>query len=317
MTAPLSPPPVPGGARNELPAYVANGVMGLRVREMPLAAGLTLVSGYSGLHPQRQIEAIAAAPYPIAADICISGVWLSDAGHAVTVIDQRYDFETGELTSRLEFEAGGRRACLEVLVFCSRDEPSLVCQEISLRLDSDGDLALKALLDGRHVDGRVLRWLRDTPGDEAPCCDGAALWESAGALSTCGMAYISELVGADAQAERPALENRTLSTSYAFAAKGGQTYRLRQIVSLVPKVTHAEPDFQAVRQVALARKRGFDALRSGQSSGLGRIMEGTYPAAWRRPAVAGARRRRSLLSVQLDPRRFALIDVDLRPRDLA
>ena len=117
MSVPLSPPPVRGGARNELPAYVANGVMGLRIREMPLAAGLTLVCGYSGLHPQRQIEAIAAAPYPIAGDIRIGGVWLSDAIHAVTVIDQQYDFATGELTSRFEFEAGGVEPILKFLYF--------------------------------------------------------------------------------------------------------------------------------------------------------------------------------------------------------
>jgi hypothetical protein len=72
--------------------------MGLRIREMPLAAGLTLLSGYSGEHPQRRIEAIAVAPYPVAGDIQ-EGVWLSDATHAVTVVDQAYDFETGELTS--------------------------------------------------------------------------------------------------------------------------------------------------------------------------------------------------------------------------
>ena len=88
------------------------------------------------------------------------------------------------------------------------------------------------------------------------------------------MAYITELVGADAPAERPALENRTLWTSYAFAAKGGQTYRLRQIVSLVPKVTHAEPDFQAVRQVALARKRGFDALRVANQAAWVELWKG-------------------------------------------
>jgi hypothetical protein len=33
---------------------------------MPLAAGLTLLSAYSGEHPQRLIEAIAVAPYPVA-----------------------------------------------------------------------------------------------------------------------------------------------------------------------------------------------------------------------------------------------------------
>src|ERR1700677_2370703 len=153
MSSPISPPPVHGGGRNELPAYVANGVMGLRVREMPLAAGLTLLSGYSGEHPQRRIEAIAVAPYPVAGDIQLEGVWLSDATHAVTVVDQAYDFETGELTSRFEFDVAGRKARVEVLVFCSRDEPSLVCQEITVELDKDSDLALKSVLDARHVDG--------------------------------------------------------------------------------------------------------------------------------------------------------------------
>jgi hypothetical protein len=81
--------------------------MGLRIREMPLAAGLTLLSGYSGEHPQRRIEAIAVAPYPIAGDIQLGGVWLSDAAHAAAVIDQAYDFATGELVSRFDFEAGG------------------------------------------------------------------------------------------------------------------------------------------------------------------------------------------------------------------
>ena len=262
MTSPISPPPVHGGGRNELPAYVANGVMGLRVREMPLAAGLTLLSGYSGEHPQRRIEANAVAPYPIAGDIQLEGVWLSDATHAVTVVDQAYDFETGELTSRFEFDVAGRKARVEVLVFCSRDEPSLVCQEITIEVDKDSDLALKSVLDARHVDGRALHHLRDTPGEDKPCCDGAALWESAGALSTCGIAYVTELVGAEAKPERPPLENRTLTTAYAFKAKAGEVYRLRQIASLIPKVTHLQPDFQAVRQVALARKRGFENIRA-------------------------------------------------------
>src|SRR5271166_2249328 len=109
VTIPISPSPVQGGAGNERPAYVANGVVGLRVRAMPLAAGLTLLSGYSGQHPQRLIEAIAVAPYPVAGDIQLAGVWLSDATYAVTVIDQPYDFATGEWMSRFEFAAGGCR----------------------------------------------------------------------------------------------------------------------------------------------------------------------------------------------------------------
>ena len=106
--------------------------MGLRIREMPLAAGLTLLSGYSGEHPQRQIEAIAVAPYPIAGDIQLGGVWLSDAAHAVSVIDQAYDFATGELVSRFDFEAGGCTAASKSSfsatatnrAWCARRSPS-------------------------------------------------------------------------------------------------------------------------------------------------------------------------------------------------
>ena len=262
MSAPISPPPVRGGGRDELPAYVANGVVGLRVREMPLAGGLALISGYTGEHPQRRIEAIAVAPYPVAGDIRLAGVWLSDSPQTVTILDQSYDFETGELHSRFIFRAEGCKAVIEVLLFCSRAEPSWVCQEIAVTVDSGTDLAMKGLIDGRHVDGRVLRHLRDTPGEEQPACDGAALWESAGALSTCGIAYITEVVGARPDAERPSLENRMLSTRYNFKAKPRKAYRLRQVASLIPSATHAQPDFQAVRLVALARKRGFDALRA-------------------------------------------------------
>ena len=211
-------------------------------------------------------------------------MWLSDAPSAVTVIDQAYDFATGELTSRFEFEAGGCKAKVEALVFCGREEPSLVCQEIVVQLDADRDLSLKALVDGRHVDGRALRTLRDTPGEDKPCCDGSALWESAGALSTCGVAYVTELIGAEAEPLRPPLENRTLTTSYAFKAKAGEAYRLRQIASLIPRVTHHQPDFQAVRQVALAGKRGFEAIRAANRAAWSELWKG-------RIVLVGADRR--------------------------
>ena len=225
--------------------------------------GLTLISGYSGEHPQRRIEAIAVAPYPLAGDIQVAGVWLSDAPHAVTIIDQAYDFATGELTSRFEFEASGARPasrCSSSAAARSRASSARKSRSRSTRTSTS---RLKAIIDGRHVDGRALRYLRDTPGEDKPSCDGAALWESAGALSTCGIAYVTELVGAEAEPDRPPLENRTLT----HAATRSRPRRDRptgcgRSRASIPKVTHLEPDFQAVRQVALARKRGFDALRA-------------------------------------------------------
>ena len=96
MDGPISPPPVAGIGRNELPAYMSNGVVGLKIRDNPLTPGMALLSGFSGEHPERKIEAAALAPYPVAGDICLGGVWMSDAPQCVRVIDQAYDFSTGE-----------------------------------------------------------------------------------------------------------------------------------------------------------------------------------------------------------------------------
>jgi protein-glucosylgalactosylhydroxylysine glucosidase len=263
MGEPLSPEPVKGGGRTELPAYVSNGVIGLRVRESPLRAGLTLVSGYTGEHPIRRIEAAAVAPYPVAGDIQVAGVWLSDAPERVVAVDQSYDFGCGELTSRFEFGEEDVKARVHVLTFCSRDLPSLVCQQIEIEIDRAASLGLRSLVDARDIDGRALRHLRSTPGETDPACDGSLLWESAGALSTCGVAYVTELIGDNrAEPERPPIMNCTLSTGYTLSVHGRRRYRLRQMASVVPSAMHSQPDFEAVRKVALARKRGFDEVRA-------------------------------------------------------
>lgn len=65
---PLSPEPVSGPRDGDLPAYLGNGLIGIRVREVPLFAGMVLVSGLAGAHPERGIEAAAAAPYPLSGE---------------------------------------------------------------------------------------------------------------------------------------------------------------------------------------------------------------------------------------------------------
>jgi hypothetical protein len=52
------------------------------------------------------------APYPLAGDIAVDGVWLSDLQHQVGEFEQAYDFASGELTSRFVFTARDRRGDL-------------------------------------------------------------------------------------------------------------------------------------------------------------------------------------------------------------
>ena len=261
MDDPISPPPVVGSAGNELPAYMSNGVVGLKVRDNPLTPGMALLSGFSGEHPERKIEAAAFAPYPVAGDICLEGVWMSDAPQCVRVIDQAYDFSTAELTTRLNFKVGGRQAKIVVTSFCSREQPTVVCQEIAIDVDAASDLKVRARIDLSGIEGRALRYNRDTPGEAKPSSDGSLLWESAGAISTCGLAYATELVGADVKPQRPPLDGDGLMSEYALRARRGRHNKLRQLVSLVPSALHNQPDYQAARLIAMAADIGFDAVR--------------------------------------------------------
>ncbi|MBV8564835.1 MAG: glycoside hydrolase family 65 protein [Methylobacteriaceae bacterium] len=236
---------------------------------------MTLISGYTGEHPDRGIEAAAIAPYPCAGDLKVNGVSLSDVPHLLEVMDQAYDFSCAELTTRFRFQVGDICASVEVLTFCDRVEPALVCQEIGIVLDASCAVELSAIVDANKIDGRALRHMRATPGESKPACDGALLWESAGGLSTCGVAYVTEMLGAgDVEPARPPLGGFRLNSTYSFRARKNRRYRLRQMVCMVPNQMHSQPDFQASRLVCLNRKRGFEAVRAGNREAWDELWKG-------------------------------------------
>jgi trehalose/maltose hydrolase-like predicted phosphorylase len=252
---------VKGTGGNDLPAYVANGLLGLRVRPNALSAGVLMVSGFSGEHPVQHIEAAAEAPYPLAVDIALNGIWMSDVPSQVTVTEQAYDFAAAELTTDLVFAVDGIEANIRVLTFCSRDQPTIVCQEVSLRFNSPADVKLRAMLDGRGVDGGPISLKRNSSGLERAACDGVLRWESAGGFCTCGIAYVTQVQDLDSEPERPTLHNQTVVSEHSFRARSARTYRLRQFASVVTSAIHQQPDDQAVRLLGKALRDGFDKLR--------------------------------------------------------
>ncbi len=258
---PISPPPAHGSRGRELPAYVSNGVIGLRVRENPLEAGMCIVSGFVGRHHELRIEAAAASPYPLAGDIAVNGQWTSDRIGSVEAIDQAYDFETAELVSRLAVSLDGVRAEVTIVVFASRTHPTLVCEEISLTVDGACEIGVRLDTGFDGVRGEALERRLHTPGEDEPVCDGSLLWRSEGGLGRCGLALLTE---GPEDAERSQVGSDShgpVATTYTFRARKGRRYRLTRLVSLVPDVLHDQPDHQAVRLVAAAGELGFDELR--------------------------------------------------------
>src|SRR5579883_3021 len=274
MSGPLSPSIVRGAGGKELPAYLSNGVIGLRVRDNPLAAGMALLCGYSGLHPEKKIEAAAVAPYPLAGNIALNGVWLSDVPHLLTVQDQAYDFSNGELTSRLRFEAAGVAAEIEILTFCCRHQPTLAAQEIAIRTDAACELKLQALIDTATIHGRLKARTLKNPGTEKRDFDGSLLWESEGGLSQCGVALVTEFSDAGL-GENPGGGDRSpLITQYGVKTRAGKIYRLQQIVSLVPSAMHKQPHRQAERLAALGAHYGFAQLRKANRAEWEELWKG-------------------------------------------
>ena len=103
---------------------------------------------------------------------------MSDAPRCVRVIDQAYDFSTAELTTRLSFAVEGRQAQIAITAFCSREQPTVVCQEIAIEVGAASDLKVRARIDVSGIDGRALRYNRDPRGEVEPFCDGSLLWKA-------------------------------------------------------------------------------------------------------------------------------------------
>jgi protein-glucosylgalactosylhydroxylysine glucosidase len=265
MSTPINPPAVKASGQGDLPAYVSNGLVGLRVTDIPLLPGYVMVSGLTGQHPVVEVEAAAQAPYPVAGDIGLNGVFMTTVPHQARFIDQAYDFSNGELTTRFAFEAGGMAAQVEVMTVCSRQEPTLVLQETTVDVNGACDLTLRAMVDPSRVHGRIGARHVFTPGAPEPVVDGSLAWDTLGNKTRCGIAYVTEFIGADDVSRTvPNWGNESpLATDYALRAQTGRRYRLRQIASVVPSLLHNEPDQAATRLAARAADTGFDALRKG------------------------------------------------------
>jgi trehalose/maltose hydrolase-like predicted phosphorylase len=232
------------------------------------------------------VEAFARAPYPLAGDLRIGPVSLSGSPGRGVLREQRYDFSCGELLTRIDFQAEGVRADVEILTFCSRTYPTVALQEIQVRVDGDCQLTMSAGVDPRETPGSCAERQVDGCGVPPAPVDGLLRWRSFGDLSSCGAAYITQFSGTD-QVEQVFDHSRIgpVSTSYVIAARPGQRYRLRQMTSLVPDSLHIESHIQAARLVQSAQRRGFEALReenraAWQELWKGRLVLAGAPERW-------------------------------------
>jgi trehalose/maltose hydrolase-like predicted phosphorylase len=260
---PISPPPVTIYKPDYLPAYLSNGLIGMRVGAIPLVEGVCIVNGLVELDPVEQGEGFARGPYPIAGDIELDGRRLSQHPGQGVFVEQAYDFSCGELRSRFQFRPADVTATVNLLIFCSRSLPTLVLKEMQVEVDRECQLLISSGLDPAGLSGRWLGRRTTTPGATVPIVDGLMQWETHGGLSSCGAAYTTTFEGGDGVERHVEDIDRLapLTTSYTVKARPGRRYVLRQIASLIPSQLHSEPDRQAARMTFLGQTKGFDQIR--------------------------------------------------------
>jgi len=273
---PISPPPVGWWLPEYIPAYLSNGVIGLRAGPIPLIEGVAIVNGLAAIDPVEKGEGLARAPYPIGGDLEVDGAELSRRPGQAVLVEQHYDFACGELSSRFSFHPTDATATVDVLTFCSRSLPSVVLQEVQVRVDRPCRLVISAKVDPTGISGAWRSRETTTPDADQPVVDGSMLWETHGGLSTCGAAYITHFEGGDGVERRRAEHDvlAPLSTSYSLDARPERSYVLRQYTSLVPSQAHHEPHRQATRLVGMAAQRGFEHLRAENREAWEQIWKG-------------------------------------------
>ncbi|MEY2419050.1 MAG: hypothetical protein QOG90_1730 [Actinomycetota bacterium] len=284
MSSPLSPAPVTEPDGDFLPAYVSNGVIGLRVRDVPLRAGYATLSGLEGEDPEFGVACVPEIPYPLAGDLQVDDFRLSHHAGAVRGMEQRYDFSCGELTSRFAVRAGDVDVRVEVVTLCSRTHPSVVVQEVTITTDRPAHVQLAAGIDTTGVPGRWFHRDTSVPGASDDVLDGVMLWATLGELATCGMAFWTECSNPLAKRTRDENRDQPLRTTYETDLDAHEPFTVRQVTAIVPSTNHAQPHRQAVRLAAGARRAGFDRIRADNRSAWSDLWKG-------RIVLTGADRR--------------------------
>jgi len=245
------------------PAYLSNGLIGIRPGPNPLANAPTCVSGFVFAHIPYGMQSLSPAPYPLETDISIRGTRLLKRPDLVKIERQNLDTSTGELTTRMVFAPGkDLRLDIEVLQFAPRSVPSLICQEIRLTPTADVELEFVPTIDTEGVPGNMYR----SQAPERTKIDLVAGFESGNGLSKLGAALWILTPDGAAEKREPFLTEYGPTRSYIVKARGGKSVRFQTIAAMVSDSYHPEPDLEAIRLASWGSLLGFETLREQNRS---------------------------------------------------
>ncbi len=241
------------------PAYVANGLIGLRVGSNPLLECTGLLNGFAGIHEIHAVEAIAPVPC-VLINVMLDGCSVERYPSSYKMLEQTYDFSNGELTTTFEFtNPAGKKLTGKNVILAARSSPSMILSETSITVSEPANIRVCALLDATTLP--VNEILHVVPKHD---CDGVIQIEGRGGISTAGIAFALEGPGNTVDYTW-GYEKEKITKNLSVDAVPGETYVYRLMTSFIPSTLHNEPHWQAVRMIKLASWKGFDKLRQENS----------------------------------------------------
>jgi protein-glucosylgalactosylhydroxylysine glucosidase len=245
------------------PAYLSNGLIGIRPGPNPLANAQTCLSGFDFVHPAYKVECLSPAPYPLETDMRVGRASLLKYPDLVKIRRQTLDTSCGELITQMDFAPGnGAQLTIEVLQFASRSVPSLVCQQISVTPSADTEIEFVPRIENAAIPGRT--YFSQMP--ERTQIDLVLGMESGGNLSKLGVALWILTPEAQAQRQEISRDESGLSRTYILKARSGQAIRFQTIGAMVSSLYHPEPPLEAIRLASWGSMLGFEALRGQNRS---------------------------------------------------
>jgi protein-glucosylgalactosylhydroxylysine glucosidase len=237
------------------PAYLSNGLIGIRPGPNPLAQAPTAVSGFVRSSVPYQMQALSPAPYPLMVNIEINGESLLERPELVKILRQELDMATGELATEMTFTAGGASWALRVLQFASRSIPALLCQEIRITPSATTSASIIAQIGIEGVPGTVYR----TRPPQGTAIDLVLGFRSD--LSKLGVAVVVQPRAGIERTEQVSQTDGGISRRYDVRGSAGEAYRFQTIAAMVSEFYHPEPELEAIRMANWGAVLGFDSLR--------------------------------------------------------
>jgi len=241
------------------PAYLCNGMIGIRPGPNPLVQANTEVSGFvSSTYGPHLVEGQCPAPYPFGVDLRVDDVSLLENPDRVKVERQTMDLTCGELVTRMVFSPSGEKTLnLGTLQFASRSVPCLLCQEVSITPSTDMSVEVVARIDLGGVPGRVYFSHAAARSD----IDLTLGFASPQDHSRLGIAVVVVNPEGFQRIGEQGVGEQAITRRFRLQAKAGQTYTFRGVAAMVSHFYHPAPELQAYRMAKWGETLGFETLR--------------------------------------------------------